>query len=420
VSDDGSRPGAAVTERAPGGARPGDVGARDLYRPARGRGRAVVVAIVVVVLAAAGGWVVLRDGLPGRGAETPAASPVDTDVATVERQDVVEREQVSGTLGFDGAYTVVGQGGQASDPAGLGGRAAGGGVVTWLPEPGAVVRRGQRLYEVDNRAVLLLYGSRPASRPFRLGMPDGPDVAQLERNLVAMGYDPDRAVTVDRRFTAATRAAVRRWQRARGETRTGTVELGRVAFLPRAVRVSERAVTVGSPVPAGQPILQATGTARVVAVDLDPGRATLVKPGDPVVVTMPDGATTPGRVSAVSRVAVTAGDGQEPGGDQGGGPQPPSIAVTVRLDRPPGDASTRLDQAPVLVAISTRRREGVLTVPITALLARHEGGYEVEVVEAGGRRRVPVEAGLYDEVTGRIEVDGAGVSEGLTVEVPVE
>jgi len=373
------------------------------------------------VVLAAGGWLVRRDRLPGRPAGAPAAAPVETDVATVERQDVVEREQVPGTLGFEGAYTVVGQPGQGADPAGAGGQAAGSGVVTWLPEPGTVVRRGQRLYEVDNRAVLLLYGSRAASRPFRLGMTAGPDVAQLERNLVAMGYDPDREVTVDGHFTAATRAAIRRWQRARGEARTGTVDLGRVAFLPRAMRVSERAVTVGAQVPPGQPVLQATGTARVVAVDLDPGRATLVKRGDAVLVTMPDGATSaPARVTGISRVAVAAGDGEDSGGDQGRAPQQLSIAVTIRLDKPPDAASARLDQAPVLVAISTRQREGVLTVPVTALLARHGGGYEVELVEAGGRRRLPVEVGLYDEVTGRIEVDGAGLSEGLTVEVPVE
>jgi hypothetical protein len=65
----------------------------------------------------------------------------------------------------------------------------------------------------------------------------------------------------------------------------------------------------------------------------------------------------------------------------------------------------------------------VLTVPVTALLARHGGGYELAVLGAGAGaagRRVAVEAGLYDEVTGRIEVEGAGLAEGDRVQVPVE
>jgi HlyD family secretion protein len=59
-------------------------------------------------------------------------------------------------------------------------------------------------------------------------------------------------------------------------------------------------------------------------------------------------------------------------------------------------------------------------VPVTALLARSGGGYELEVVEGAGRRRVPIEVGLYDDVTGRIEVEGADLAEGVRVEVPVE
>ena len=385
--------------------------------PRRRRGRAVAATVVVLALVAAGAWVALRDRLPGRQAAAPPAT-VQTATSTVERMDVVEREQVGGTLGYQGSFSVVGQA-AAPDPIQGGAAAGGSGLLTWLPEPGRVVRRGQRLYEVDNRAVRLLYGSRPASRQFALGMTDGPDIAQLERNLVRLGHDPSHAVTVDRHFSAATRLAVRRWQRATGQPATGIVALGRVVFLPAAIRVTQATATVGGPVPAGTPVLTATGTARVVAVDLDPGQATTVKPRDRVVVTLPDGDTAPGRVSRISRVAVTPSGDQ--GGDQGGPAPRPSITVTVRLDKPPTGASARLDQAPVQVAITTRRRDGVLTVPVTALLARHGGGYDVEVVEGGAAaRRVPVEVGLYDEVTGRVEVDGAGLAEGQTIKVPVE
>jgi peptidoglycan hydrolase-like protein with peptidoglycan-binding domain len=427
VSTDGSNPAtqAVATPAPPDQARfapghaPGDGSGQDLDGAVPGSGRrrarAIVATVLILALVAAGAWVALRGRLPGRQAAPPPAT-VQTATSTVERLDVVEREQVGGNLGYEGSYSVVGQAAGA-DPRQGGAAAGGSGVVTWLPEPGRLVRRGQRLYEVDNRAVRLLYGSRPASRQFALGMTDGPDVTQLERNLVRLGHDPNHTVTVDRHFSAATGAAVRRWQRATGEPATGVVALGRVVFLPAAIRVAQAPATVGGPLPAGTPVLTATGTARVVAVDLDPGQATTVRVRDRVLVTLPDGDTAPGRVSGISRVAVTpSGDG----GDQGGPPPRPSITVTIRLDKPPTGASARLDQAPVQVAITTRERDGVLTVPVTALLARHGGGYDVELVEGGSGRTVPVEVGLYDEITGRVEVDGAGLAEGLTIKVPVE
>jgi peptidoglycan hydrolase-like protein with peptidoglycan-binding domain len=144
---------------------------------------------------------------------------------------VVERQQVAGTLGYGDSLTVVGQ--------------TRGGVVTRVPAVGAVIRRGQALYEVDGRPVPLWYGNRPAWRAFQLGMTDGPDVRQLEANLVALGHDPDRAITVDRHYSWATAAAVKRWQRASGRAQTGAVALGQVAFLPGPVRVATVPATGG-------------------------------------------------------------------------------------------------------------------------------------------------------------------------------
>jgi multidrug efflux pump subunit AcrA (membrane-fusion protein) len=76
----------------------------------------------------------------------------------------------------------------------------------------------------------------------------------------------------------------------------------------------------------------------------------------------------------------------------------------------------RLDEAPVTVGIARETRRGVLAVPVTALLARSGGGYAVEVVAAGARRRVPVETGLFAD--GHVEVSGRGISEGTRVAVP--
>jgi hypothetical protein len=277
--------------------------------------------------------------------------------------------------------------------------------------------------------VALWYGARPAWRAFQSGMADGQDVRQLEANLVTLGFDPDRAITVDEHFTAATRAAIRRWQDdALGlppARRSGAIPLGGVAFLPGPIRVAGVTGTVGAPLQAGTPVLAATSTRVVVAVALDPAFQQLVHRGNNVLVTLPDGSTTPGRVTAVGSMAAVpggGGQGQPQGQDQGGGGQDgnsqarPTIPVTIGLTD--ARAARGLDQAPVQVAITTQAHRGVLAVPISALLARSGGGYAVTVVSAGAGRRVPVGTGLFDETSGMVEVSGPGLRRGTVVEVP--
>ena len=88
--------------------------------------------------------------------------------------------------------------------------------------------------------------------------------------------------------------------------------------------------------------------------------------------------------------------------------------MTVKLDKPAGAGSW--DQAPVEVSFESSRRTGVLTVPVTALLALAEGGYGVEVVEGSRTRIVAVKTGMF--ANGRVEISGAGLKEGLRVAVP--
>ena len=65
-----------------------------------------------------------------------------------------------------------------------------------------MIRRGKPLYRLDDEpAAWLLYGSLPAWRDFSSGMSDGEDVRQLERNLRALGHDPDGDMTVDDDWT---------------------------------------------------------------------------------------------------------------------------------------------------------------------------------------------------------------------------
>ena len=80
------------------------------------------------------------------------------------------------------------------------------------------------------------------------------------------------------------------------------------------------------------------------------------------------------------------------------------ISVTVALDND-ADAG-RYSDAPVQVRLTKDTADGVLVVPVRALLALSEGGYAVETVRNGVRKIVAVELGAFAdgfvEVTGRV------------------
>lgn len=384
-----------------------------------------LLAGVLALVVAGGGWAAAHGGLLDGQAAATTTPEVPTGTATVARTDVVERQQVAGTLGYGDSVTLVGQsqGGGGSSGAGAGGQAQDG-IVTRVPAVGQVVGRGQALYELDGHAVPLWYGTRPAWRTFQPGMTDGPDVRQLEANLVVLGFDPDRAITIDGHYSWATQAAVKRWQRATGRARTGVVPLGQVVFWPGPIRAATVTATAGAPPPAGTAILTVTSTRPQVTVALEPALQQLVRRGDRVEVTLPDGKTTPGTVGSVSRVATQSsssdnsnGDSSSGSGSSGGSGQA-TVQVTIRLADP--RAAANLDQAPVQVAITTQAHQGVLAVPINALLAQSGGGYAVELITGAAHRRLAVRTGLFDETTGLVEVAGAGLAAGQRVEVPAQ
>ena len=276
-----------------------------------------------------------------------------------------------------------------------------GAAYTMLPSAGMVVRRGNALYAVDGRPVLLLYGRVPAWRAFRSGMSPGRDVAELNENLGALGYG---AGLGGGRFTDATRRAILALQAAHGLPQTGVLTLGSVVFEPDAVRVTSVTATLGQAVQAG-PVLSVSSTRHEVAIKLDSAQQAQVKVGEVVTITLPSGRPTPGRVSSVGSVASTDSSGNK------------TIDVTVRLLHQA--AAGQLDQAPVGVLITTASVKNALVAPVNALLALAGGGYGIEVIGAGGVHRVvPVTLGLFDDAQGLVQVSGAGVRAGQRVVVP--
>jgi hypothetical protein len=454
-------------------------------QPAGRRRRSRRLATVGTILLAA--LVVGTIVLSGSSSRSPTRSatglPLGYTAGTVSRRTLSESSTVDGTLGYGSQLEIYD-------------RLSG--TYTWLPFVGAVVGRGGTLFRVNNLPVVLMYGPVPAYRAMKLGITDGPDVAELNRNLIDLGYEATGEAGDIEAFSDAASAAVRRWQAAEGLAETGTVELGRVVFAPGARRVTALHVVLGqdpagaegsseptdhetpaeeqaageksaqekearektaaenvareraakakhpkraarknaptkaapaketpakeSPAKedpgkeagegaggAGMAVLTTTSTQQLVELKLKAEQQQLADTGESVSVTIPGGGQVPGHITDVGTVAEAK---ESPGGEKGGsGGETPTISVTVNLDHP----VSRLDEAPVSVELVKSIRRGVLAVPATALTATG-GGYAIETLEGGRRSELPVTPGMFAD--GYVQIEGAGVREGLTVVEP--
>lgn len=375
-------------------------------------GAAVLVGVAVI-----GGVV----SLSGSTQATPAAQGPPVSTVKVQREELSAMVSVDGTLTYrartDGSpYAVINQAQ---------------GIYTELPDLGQVISEGQVLYRVNDSPVVLLYGTTPAYRTLSTGA-TGADVAELNADLVALGYatsaqlDPTSAS-----FGSSTMAALEKMQGVLGVTQNGTLSLGQAVFEPTAVRVTTVSAPLGGSTQTGQTVLQATSTTREVEVALDASQQSEVAVGDKVNITLPNNQTTPGVVSSVGTVAAcpsssgsggssasttSTGDGTCASGGSGSSTTP-TIAVGVTPSDPA--ATGTWVQAPVQVAITTASVASALVVPVTALLARSDGGYAVEVVDPGGTHRlVAVSLGQFDDAHGLVQVTGSALTAGQEVVVP--
>jgi peptidoglycan hydrolase-like protein with peptidoglycan-binding domain len=343
-----------------------------------------------------------------RAALQAAHSTADqATVAAAQQKVAVDQAQLTG------AHSTLASARQAFASARSAASSYGGSAsYTMLPAAGEVIWRGQPLYAINGSPTLLLYGTTPAWRTFAAGMSPGRDVAELNANLLALGY----VTAAGGDFTSATAQAIKALQRANGLSMTGTLALGSVAFEPAAVRVARVAPTVGQAVQPG-PIMTLSSTKHDVSIQLDASQQSQVKVGDRVLVTLPDNSTTPGVVSLVGEVATRPASNQSNDAGGGGGPSNPTIEVDVRLlYRAP---ARRLDQAPVNVLITTASVRNALVVPVNALVALAGGGSALEEVSANGTHELlQVTPGLFDDQAGLVQVTGNGLAAGQRVVVP--
>jgi peptidoglycan hydrolase-like protein with peptidoglycan-binding domain len=388
-ADGGQAPVAAPERAAPPAAPPG----LPVGRPRRRRALVIGVLVIVLAGAGAGGYALLADRSSGSDVGTVAKA---VTTAKVTKANLLDTEQDDGSLGYDDQQTL---------------RSGVRGVLTSLPDEGATVGRGQTLYRVDDKPVTLWYGTLPLYRTLVGGVDDGPDVAQLERNLDALAYG--EGLTVDDHFTSATTDAVKAWQADHGLEETGRIDATQVVFVGHPVRVGEHKASVGDQVIPGAPVAAISSTTRVATVELAADSVGIARVGDKVDIELPSGRTVRGTITDVGKVAKA---GSTSGSSGGSGSSEVTVTVTIRVDQPKQTGD--LDQTPVKVDFAKQRKQDVLAVPVTALVALAKGGYAVEVNDptTNTTRLVKVTTGLF--AGGQVEVRGAGLQQGQRVVVP--
>jgi peptidoglycan hydrolase-like protein with peptidoglycan-binding domain len=345
----------------------------------RRRLRWVMVGLSVLVVLGIGTAVAITrlGGRPVAVAEVPKTP----ETVAVRRMDLAERESVSGDLGYGTPQVLTGR-----RP----------GTITGLPAPGAVLDRGATLYSVDARPVVLFLGAIPLYRAVGPGVTDGPDVKLVEENLRDLGYSGFG--TPDPTFTAATGAAIEKWQKALGVDRTGVIELGDAVVTPKPVRVDTVKAVLGAE--ARGEIFTYTGTTRLVTAEVDDDQKNMAAVGTRVTLTI-EGKQVPGTVTSI--VEAPPVDSTDTNTDKS-----PKFTVTLSI----GDVSAigAVDAGSVGVELTSGARQGVLVVPVGALLALVDGGYAVELTSG---KLVAVTTGLFAD--GLVEVSGDGLSEGTKV-----
>ena len=357
----------------------------------------ITSATVVILGGAVTAAVLARGSAAKQSAANPALPPA---TAKVVKTTLVETRTEPGTLGY-------------GDPAPI--SAGGTGTLTWVAPVGSVVKRGKPLFKIDERPVVVLYGSVPLYRTLRVGVSGGADVRQLEKNLAELGYT---GFTVDRTYTPATAKAVRAWQTDLGLPKTGTVEPGQAVFTPGAVRIAEDTARVGDVLAGGSSergasVLSYTGTVRQVTVDLKVADRALAVARRTVTVTVPGRKAVEGKIARVGTVVTAQEEASAAPGSTSSAASDARIEVTVMIADQ--EALGSLDAAPVDVDFVSQERKGVLAVPVAALLARAEGGFGVQIVDGETTRIVAVKTGMF--AAGRVEVSGVGVAEGVMVGV---
>ncbi|MGH3204368.1 MAG: peptidoglycan-binding protein [Streptosporangiaceae bacterium] len=380
---------------------------------------------------------------PQQIAADTAAPPATVTTAKVVSQILTSSVQMRGVVYPATQYDVY-PSAPESDAAATGTGSVAGGSATGGGSPGAVyisgldvaagqtVSNGEKLAEIDGEPLFALAGRVPAWRDITAGE-SGPDVAELQKALAALGYY--QGGDTPGGFGTATQDAVSLYYEHLGYTppATGGVPLTDVIFLPSlpAKVVAVNGVKGQQP---GQPFLELAARGSLALTgELPPAYAGQVRSGLRVKVfddvtgihaagTIADvgTATTLAPIGAIVNVgggsasagsAGSAGSGSTGSGSTGSGSAgaagsgnsgsaanpgaTPFIPLAVHPSRP---LPAALNGENVLVTVETGRTEGpVLAVPVAAIVTTGSGTSYVTVAGGHGKQtQVAVTPGISE------------------------
>jgi peptidoglycan hydrolase-like protein with peptidoglycan-binding domain len=303
------------------------------------------------------------------GETTADDSRQELDTVGIERGDLTSTSEFTGELGFGEAWPLS----MTAD-----------GIVTGARPLGAVIDFGESLIEIDDRRVFLVEGDVPMFRDLELTSPRvaGDDVAQLQRFLIAQGFDRDGTLEVDGVFDGDTRRAVVDWQEATWQQKTGRVTRSDMVFNPEPLRIASEQ-RIGSMFEQ----LDVTAWEPTVTVEVANRDRQLLTVGTPVTIEFGDGTAVDGTVS--EQISVPQDDGTT------------QARSTIE---PNGDVPGETGQ--VTIAVDATLASDVMIVPVGALLALAEGGYAVELVDGSGSSHL-VGVDIGEILDGKAEVSGA-------------
>ena len=273
------------------------------------------------------------------------------------------------------------------------------GTITELAPVGTPVTAGTTLFRIDDVPVVAI---EPADAVATVLLSPTFTTTELEEALAADGHDPEGEMTVDGVVTAATEAAMERWQQASGLPVTGRAEVGFYLPVADGHRVDQHLVTEATDLTTGGPVLTTTVSRLSVAVTVDVAEADEFEVGQQVTIELADESTADGVVSEIGAV-VQATDPQ-------GTP-----TVTVTVDVAASDDRS-LVEGPVTVVSIGQEIVGATVVPVRALVALAEGGFAVEQLVDGTPTLIRVELGSFDD--GVVELIDPDLSPGDEVVVP--
>jgi peptidoglycan hydrolase-like protein with peptidoglycan-binding domain len=320
-------------------------------------------------------------------------------------------------------------GGAAAGGTAAGGSAGGGSSGVYISSldvaAGKTISNGERLAVIDGEPMFALTGGVPAWRDITPGE-SGPDVAELQKALAALGYYDDG--DTPGYFGTATQDAVAAYYEHFGYTppTSGGMPLTDVIFLP-ALPAKVIAVNGTKGQQPGQPFLElAARGSLALAGELPPAYAGQVKAGlkvkiydevtgihatgtvsdvgTPTAITPVGAIVNVGGGAAAASAAQSAassasgstgssGSGSSGGATGAGGT--PFIPLAVTPSKP---LPAALNGENVLVTVDTGRTEGpVLTVPVAAVVTTGSGTSYVTVTGAGGKQaQVAVTPGISE------------------------